>query len=611
MSMMNASSVSALIAAVESAVSQGNLSSSAAENIKRWLTESRYAPYRDEVARHVRDGLWSVLDNVFWTIIPFGTGGRRGRMYPIGCNAINDRTIAESAQGLADYVLSQHNGQQDLGCAIAYDTRHRSRHFAELCAGVMAAAGFRVYFLDDYRSTPELSFLVRHRRCACGIMVTASHNPPSDNAVKVYWATGGQVLPPHDRGIIDRVMAVQDITAMDFNLGVQQGRIVPCTAQTDEAYRQAVLRQRIDGPRDLRVLYSPLHGVGAASVLPILKADGFNQVSLYAPHAEPNGDFPNVPNHSANPENPAVFDSIIDQARQAGFHLILATDPDCDRLGCAAPLTADPRGPWAPLTGNQIGALLADFVLRHRQRSGRLSSQHYVVKTLVTTDLIRRIAEHYGVRVIGNLHVGFKWIGGVMDDLGPEEFVLGVEESHGYLAGDYARDKDGAVAAMLLAELAAELRAEQKSLHDKLAELNRAYGCHWERLQSVEMEGHRGMQQMADLMNYLRNSPPSQLAGMPIRAVCDYEQLVRRRRDGVSEPLQARKGNMVVLEFDEPGNSIAVRPSGTEPKVKLYYFAYTPPEQSQDLPAARSRLDARITAWMNDFRNILARIAST
>ncbi len=596
----------AWLTVLDQAVAEKSLSASARDNMRRWLEEPSYAPYRELLIDHIRRADWKTLDDVFWTIIPFGTGGRRGRMYPIGTNAINDRTIGESAQGVADYVLSQWNKPEPPSCAIAYDTRHRSRHFAELCAGVLVAAGLRIYFLDEFRSTPQLSFLVRHTKSSCGIMVTASHNPPSDNAVKVYWSTGGQVLPPHDQGIIDRVMAVREIRCQPFLEALRDGKIIICTREIDQAYQQAVLRERFEGPRQLRVLYSPLHGVGAASVVPILKADGFEDVAVFEPHATPDGDFPNVPGRSANPENPAVFDAIIQQARQEGFDLALATDPDCDRLGCAAPVTAERTGPWKPLTGNQIGALLTDFVLSQRKRLNTLTPEHYVVKTLVTTELIRRIAGSYGVRTVGNLHVGFKWIGGIMDQLGPDQFVLGTEESHGYLVGSYARDKDGAVAAMLLAELAAELRAQGQTLHEKLYELYRKYGCHVERLLNVHMEGSEGMQRMERLMQSLRDSPPARLGGEPIVAVCDYKRLIRTRRDGSQHPLDAPRGNMIVLELDDQGNAVAVRPSGTEPKVKIYYFAYAPPEQSYNVPATVAQLQKRIDSWEQDLKQLIA-----
>jgi phosphoglucomutase/phosphomannomutase len=297
---------SAALELVQQASESGKLSSGAVENIQKWLSEDCYSQYRDEVIRHVDTGMWQALDDAFWTIIPFGTGGRRGRMYPIGSNAINDRTIGESAQGLADYVndfANSNRSTKQLSCAIAYDTRHRSREFSELCAGIMVAAGFKVYFLDDYRATPQLSFAVRFKQCDCGIMVTASHNPPSDNAVKVYWSSGAQVLPPHDKAIIERVMSTQTIRITPFAEALADGRVEICTSEVDAAYLDAASQCSFPGPRELKILYTPLHGVGAAPTVGLLDRAGFTDIEVYGPHAEQSGDFPNVPGHVSNPEN--------------------------------------------------------------------------------------------------------------------------------------------------------------------------------------------------------------------------------------------------------------------------------------------------------------------
>jgi phosphoglucomutase/phosphomannomutase len=636
------------LAALQQAAGSGKLSQGAVENIHRWLTEPRYEAYAPEVYRHLAEGRLQQLDDVFWTVIPFGTGGRRGRMYPIGSNAINDRTIGESAQGLASYmkellgagqevagqevagqevagqevagqevagqevagqeVTGQEVTQQELSCAIAYDTRHNSRHFAELCAGIMAGNGFRVYFLDDYRSTPELSYLVRARQCSCGIMVTASHNPPSDNAVKVYGESGGQLVPPHDKAVIDRVEAVNEIQRVDFAQALAEGRVVLCKDEIDAAYRREVVANGFAGPRDLKIIYSPLHGVGEASVRPALEEAGFADVEVFGPHREPNGDFPNVPGHVSNPENPRVFDAIIERAQAAGADVILATDPDCDRLGCAAPLSADPRGGWATFTGNQIGALLADFVLEQRQRAGSLSPEHYIVKTLVTTELTRRIADSYGVRTEGNLQVGFKWIAQVMDQCGPEKFVFGTEESHGYLVGQFVRDKDGAVAALLMAQLAAAVKATGKSLHEKLESLYWQHGYHEEGQINLFMEGSEGMARMQALMELLRSAPPAELAGIPVAQSRDYLKNLIRKADGSTVPLNGPPGNMVIFDLAEPGNYVAVRPSGTEPKVKFYTFAFVPAEQLASLEDAKREMAERTRKFEADLRAFAVKV---
>lgn len=598
------------LAAAEQAVANGDLTGPALENLKCWLTETRYKAYQAGIIEHIEAENWQKLDDVFWTVIPFGTGGRRGRMYAFGSNAINERTIGESAQGLATYVLEKSEAGKELSCAIAYDTRHRSREFAELCSGIMVANGFKVYLLDEYRATPQLSYAVRHKNCDCGIMVTASHNPPSDNAVKVYWSTGGQVLPPHDKAIIDNVMSVDAIKKVDFEEAVKAGKVEVCTSEIDEAFLAEVKNYAWPGSRDAKIIFSPLHGVGAFAVMPVLAAAGFSDAEVFELHSEPSGDFPNVPGHVSNPENTAVFDKIIERAKEISADVILATDPDCDRLGCASPLTSSPGSDWATINGNQIGALLTDFVCKKMKELGKLTDKSYVIKTLVTTELTRRVAESYGVRCEGNLHVGFKWIAGVMDEVGPDDFVFGTEESHGYLIGQYARDKDGAVACLLMSQLVAELKVEGKTLHERLSELLAQHGCHQENLVNVQMEGSEGMAMMAKLMEAFRTAPPKQLGGIDVAGVRDYQALTTTAADGTIIPLDAPAANMVMLDLAEDGNYFAVRPSGTEPKVKFYMFTYCAPELSQDLDAATTTLNKRIDALEKDIRAYVASVVS-
>ena len=598
---------------LDAAAAAGKISASAAEHIRQWLAEPRYAEYAPQVAEHIAAGKWKELDDAFWTVIPFGTGGRRGRMYPIGSGAINDRTIGESAQGLADYVRSQGSGVRgqvteatpnpqsairnpQLACAIAYDTRHNSRHFAELCAQVLVANGFRVYFLDAYRSTPELSFLVRHKRCDCGIMVTASHNPPSDNAVKVYWSTGGQIVPPHDAGIVARVMQVQDIKRVEFNSAVKAGQIVFCKDETDAAFIQNVVGQGFRGPRDLKIIYSPLHGVGEFAAIPALNADGFADIEIFAPHQQPSGDFPNVPGHVSNPENPAVFDAIIARGKEIQADLILATDPDCDRMGCAVPRTKNRAGDWGTFTGNQLCALLTDFVCDERKKAGTLTKDHFLVTTLVTTPMIRRIGESYGIQTRDNVHVGFKWIGQEIDAGGPDKFVFGTEESFGFLIGQYVRDKDGAAACMLMAELAAATKAAGKTVYDRLESLYWQHGFHGERQFNLFMEGSAGMARMKALMQNLRTSPPKSLGGIAIKGIRDYLNLP-------GTPI----GDMVILDLAEPGHYVAIRPSGTEPKIKFYLFTHVPAEQLHLLDEAQAEMDQRLAAIEADLRSLASR----
>ena len=587
---------------VQSACEAGNLTESAVENIKCWMTESRYAKYVPQIAEHIDKGMWQELDNAFWTVIPFGTGGRRGRMYPFGSNAINERTIGESAQGLADY-MKEVKPDGPWKFAIAYDTRHRSREFAELCASIMVANGFEVFFIDDFRSTPELSYLIRYKKCDCGIMVTASHNPPSDNAVKVYWSTGAQLVPPHDKAVIAKVADVDEIPTADFQQAVDDGKIHMVREETDAALMQEHLKVSFDGPRDLKVIYSPLHGVGEFNVKSLLETVGFTDLEIYGPHREPSGDFPNVPGHVSNPENAKVFDAIIEHAKTTGAELILASDPDCDRMGAAAPVTTDPAGEWRTFNGNQLCALLGDFVASQHQAAGSLTPDKYFVSTLVTTRLLRKIAASYGIKCNDENLVGFKWICTVMDEEGPENFLYGTEESHGFLVGQYCRDKDGAIACLLMCELAALVKAKGISLHDHLSEIYRKHGYHAERLINIQMEGSDGMKKMKKLMESFRTNPPKTLGGLTISSVVDYATRVRKYADGTEESVEGPVGDLVFFETEVEGNYVAARPSGTEPKIKFYMFTSMNPEESEDTDRCAEAMTGRLDGFAADMRS--------
>ena len=610
------------LAQLEAAAAAGKLSASAAANLRTWLTQPYLREYAPQVAEHLAAEKWPELEEAFWTTIPFGTGGRRGRMYPIGCNVINDRTIGETAQGLANYVKEcrdcsnspvgekgtvpfadapPRDPHRPFSCAIAYDTRHRSREFAELCSEIMAAAGFTVYFLNGYRSTPELSFAVRYKRCDCGIIITASHNPPSDNAVKVYGPSGGQYVPPHDADSIAEMERVTTIKRIPFAEAMAAGKVIYCEEEVDAAFIRAVLVQSVPGPRNLSILYSPLHGVGASAVVPVLDEAGFREVEIFGPHAAPDPDFTNVPNHVANPENPVVFDAMIEYAKHSGADLILATDPDSDRLGCAVRRRLAADAPWATLTGNQLGSLLTDFLLANRRTAGTLSPDNFIVKTLVTTELMRRVADDYGVQTAGNLNVGFKWIGAEIDARGPANFVFGAEESYGFLAGDHVRDKDAAVASLLTAELTARLKAEGKTLCQRLDELFCRYGCYTESQLNIQMPGEKGMDDMRALMWKVRSAPPEALGGLKVAAVRDYLNGVRKV-SGTVLALDAPKGDMVILDLEAEGNYVAVRPSGTEPKVKIYLFAHNLPAAAADLESIKAAQAKRLKAIGADFR---------
>lgn len=591
---------SELMDQINNAVNQGLLTEPARVNIKHWLD----TPFSDTdtqcIASHVADGLWAELDQAFWQVVPFGTAGRRGRMYPIGSAAINTRIIGETIQALATYIQEQQANSTELRCAIAYDCRHRSLEFAKLAAEILIANGFSIYFLEEMRSTPELAATVRQYNCQVGLMITASHNPPSDNAVKVFWSNGGQLCAPHDDLITRAMDKVTEIQRADFNQAVSDGKVISVHEVMDNIYQELVIKQAFSSPKDLNILFSPLHGVAESSVVPVLKRDGFKQVEVFAAHREPNGDFPNVPDHIANPENAVVFDDIIEQARATGVELAMASDPDGDRIGVAAPLSLE-SDTWDTLSGNQIGALIGDYVLKKRQALGTLTPDHYVVKTVVTSDVLPAIAKSYGVKAITNVLTGFKWISNAIDENGEDHFVFGMEEAHGYLVGSYIRDKDASIAALLLAQQAAEAKQQGRTLHQELDALYERIGCYQERSFAQAMPGAKGMEDMATIMGNLRTQPPTTLGGMQVTAIEDYNSGVCRSLIDASESkIDCRAANMLVLPMAQAGYRVAIRPSGTEPKIKFYLFA------NQQVPAGGlAQVKAELQAFLDDVQKDL------
>lgn len=569
---MNSPSVSKCKTIVKNAAAAKLLTDGAAKNIKRWLTEPQYSEYVEPITELIEAEQFGKLDALFWEVIAFGTGGRRGPMADFGSATINPRTIAESAHGLATYLkLAGINGSNQA--VVTCDSRNRSMEFARLTACVFAAHGLKVYFFPEPRSTPELSFSVRHLNCDIGVMISASHNPPEDNGFKAYWNTGGQVLPPHDKGIVDCVYDAGEIPTIDFEAGVQSGSIEILDQQIDEAYHTAVLEMSLSSERELTAIYTPLHGVGETACFQILKKAGFDGVQILEAQRAPNGDFPNVDQHMPNPERTEVFKESIDKAKQVDASLILASDPDADRLGVCV---RNQSGQFVHLTGNQIGSLIVDYILRKRSENGTLSPEHFVVETLVTTPLIGAISQAHNVKCVDDLLVGFKYIGEAMDAGGPEKFVFGAEESLGFLAGTYARDKDAGIASLYICEAAAELQTQGKSLLDRLDELYKEHGYFLEGQKSQVCTGSSGKAQINALMHAFRVSPPTVLGGIPLNSVRDFERhQIRGLPDNLEiSDLPAPSGNLLFFEAATETKSvrIAVRPSGTEPKIKFYLF---------------------------------------
>lgn len=597
--------MSAQIEQLEQAAAAGKISAPAVENIKTWLTEPQYAEYVPSIEKRIAASEFQSLDDDFWEIIAFGTGGRRGRMADVGTATINERTIAESAQGLASY-LKKATGKLEGAAVVACDTRNRSLEFAKLTACVLAGNGLKVYYFETHRSTPELSLAVRHLNCDIGVMISASHNPPSDNGFKAYWSSGGQVLPPHDKGIVDAVYESKEIPIADFEQSKADGQIEIVGEEIDEIYFNAVLEQSLSDARDINAIYTPLHGVGETSVFPILQRAGFDGIAIFEPQRQPDGNFTNVPDQLPNPERTEVFAPAIELAKTNGAEIILASDPDADRIGLCV---KDTSGEFVHVTGNQIGALIADYVLRKRSAKGDLTPDHFVVETLVTTPLTGDIAKSHNVKVVNNLLVGFKYIGRTMDEYGPEKFVFGTEESLGYLAGQYARDKDAGIAALYLAENAAELKAAGKSLLDRLDELYTEHGYYLETQVSKVCTGSQGKAQIQQLLKALRENPPAELAGITMASVNDYAEHEVRSLPANEKTADLPEPQGELLIFDtapaETTIRIAARPSGTEPKIKFYFFARSACPSPEALDGVKQSTKDKLSAFQTALINWL------
>lgn len=610
-------SSSDLIARIENAVTTELIKSRTGELLRRWVTETQFATYLPGISKAIRADEWTQLEACFWEEIEFGTGGRRGPMAEFGSATINTRTIAESAQGLAVY-FKESTGKTAGRAVVAHDPRNRSREFAELTASVFAANGLHVFLFEAIRSTPELSFAVRRLQCDVGVMISASHNPPADNGFKAYWNTGGQVVAPHDKGIVKCVYECKEIATVDFAQAVADGRIEIIGPEIDRAYIDSLHNLCLTDRRDIRAIYSPLHGVGETSVYRFLQEAGFDGVTIFEPHRTPDGNFPNVPNHLPNPENPKVFDPVIVEANEKGIDFVLASDPDADRI--AGMVRDKTTGVFKQLTGNQIGALIADFIIRKRLEArppidgaygnpftSHLTSHHYVIETLVSTQLTASIARANGLRVVDQLLVGFKFIGEAMDAEGPENFVFGFEESLGYLAGDYCRDKDAAIGALYLLESAAELALDGKNLLDRLDELYAEHGYFNERQRNDYAYGPSGKELINGLMDALRTKPPGELGGVTLDRVNDFGKHESRvlPANEKSSSLPNPQGNLLIFHGAHADCRIrfAARPSGTEPKIKFYLFAEPHAPAGNGVQAAKEISDARL----DEFEAALAR----
>lgn len=574
-----------------------NVSAEAAKNVETWLTEPKYAEYRAELETMIHSARWQELEDAFFKVIEFGTGGIRGTT-GVGSNRISKVTIGEATQALAEYIAEIDPQAADKGIVIACDTRLSSDMLSRYAATVSAGNGVKTYLFESFRSTPELSFAVRHLNAAAGIVISASHNPPADNGFKAYLADGGQLVPPHDKGIIAKTKTVEEIRMMEFDAAVAADAITLIGAEVDEAYIAAATDQAISDARDLAVVYSPLHGAGSTNTLEVLRNAGFT-VSPVESQMIPDGNFPTVENGKPNPEEKAANDRAVAQMLADDADIAITNDPDADRIGVTVREGDQPMY----LSGNQTAVLATEFAIRKLSEAGTLTPKHYIAKTIVTTDMMKAVADRYGVKTYGDMLIGFKYIGELLlqKESTDEIFVIGGEESYGLLKGDYARDKDGAVGALVLAEYAAELKREGKTLFDRMLELYGEYGLYAERLDTIVCPGAKGFEQMQSIMAKLRSDAPRTVAHHDVSAVSDYKTLRRTDTNGNESELACKvNGDVVVLEFGDSRRRITVRPSGTEPKLKLYVQWFE--ETQGDVRQVRTQLND-----LNDMLESLSR----
>lgn len=544
------------------------------EVYEQWLSNPYFDDATKEELKNIAEDDNEIKER-FYMDLEFGTAGLRG-IIGAGTNRMNIYVVRRATQGLANYIAKVDKKSQ--GVAIAYDSRHMSPEFAEEAALCLAANGIKAYIFESLRPTPELSFAVRHLGCVAGINVTASHNPPEYNGYKVYWEDGAQITPPHDSGIMGEVKSISDwntVKTMDKAEAEKAGLFQVIGKEVDDAYMAELKKQVLhmdaieaEG-KNLKIVYTPLHGTGNIPARRILKELGFENVYVVKEQELPDGDFPTV--SYPNPEAAEAFELGLKLAKKVDADLVLATDPDADRLGVRV---KDKNGEYHDLTGNMSGCLLANYEISQKKAiNGSLPEDGALIKTIVTTNLADAIAKGYGVKLIEVL-TGFKFIGQQIlgfEQSGKGSYLFGFEESYGCLIGTYARDKDAIVATMALCEAAAYYKTQGKTLWDAMIEMYEQFGYYKDAIQSVTMKGIEGLQKIQEIMNSLRQNPPAEFAGHKVTAVRDYKaDTITDVATGAVKPTGLPNSNVLYYELTDDA-WVCVRPSGTEPKVKFYY----------------------------------------
>jgi len=575
------------------------------EKINVWLNGSFDQQTKDEIQRLQKESPDQLAD-AFYKDLEFGTGGLRGIM-GVGTNRMNKYTVGMATQGYANY-LKQSFPNEQVKVAIAHDSRNNSRFFAETTANVFAANGIKVFLFDSLRPTPELSFAIRTLKCQGGVVCTASHNPKEYNGYKAYWNDGGQLVPPHDKNVIKEVEKIASVDNVKWtgnaeNLPTGQPGITIIGKDMDDAYMQmvkglSVYPEIIKKQHDLKIVYTPIHGSGIKLVPGVLQLFGFTNVHIVKEQMEPDGNFPTV--NYPNPEEKETMSIGLKNAKELDADILLGTDPDSDRVGIGI---KDNHGEWVLMNGNQTAVLAFNYIIEARKAKGIAQSNDMVIKTIVTTDMIDKIAEHSGVKCY-NVLTGFKWIAEMIREKeGKENYIIGGEESFGLMIGDKVRDKDAVSAVALLCEMAAYEKEKGRSLFEKLLDLYVKHGFYLEDLISITKKGMDGQKQIAAMMETFRKNPPKTIDGAPVAEFLDYEKGVGKNLStGESWEIKLPKSNVLQFIFAN-GDKISARPSGTEPKIKFYFSVNAKLNSAGEFDAMHGQLKEKLQRMIKEMNN--------
>ena len=558
------------------------------ERVNVWLTPTFDTHTQEKIKQLIANDPQG-LDDAFYKNLAFGTGGMRGIM-GIGDNRINKYTLGKNTQGISNY-LKKCFPSEVLKVAIAFDCRHNSKELAKVVADVFSANGIEVFLFSDLRPTPELSFAVKHLDCHCGIVLTASHNPPEYNGYKVYWQDGGQLVPPQDAAIIKEI---NTLAYSDVLFNAKEDLITEIDQEVDDAFAQAAVKNGsyntpAKAKKDLKIVFTALHGTSITMIPRVLEAAGYTNVHVVEQQAAPDGDFPTV--ISPNPEEPEALKMAIEIAEQTNADIVIGTDPDCDRLGIAV---RNSQGIMEIINGNQAMAIKTNFLLENWKNAGKLTGNQFIASTIVSTPMIAKIADAYGVIYKESL-TGFKWIAKMVVDFPELEFIGGGEESFGFMVGDFVRDKDAVTASLLACEVAAQQKAKSRTLFEYLDTIYKEVGYYREHLVSLVKKGKEGAQEIEQIMKDLSTNPLKEIAGSPVVSIEDYNTSTRLDvLNNTTVTLDIPKSN-VLIYYTQDGSKIAARPSGTEPKIKFYISV-----QDKEQPNISALLKDKINAICTD-----------